>query len=72
MGHPQSGGVAAITPLEGVWDSEEVGWMREKRSWEAMTLRYVGHVSDTLRGGGGKLSIAGGDPGDFRKPSGGG
>jgi hypothetical protein len=46
--------------------------MPEKRSWEPITLRYVGHVGDVLRGGGGKLSPVGGDPGEFRKPEGGG
>lgn len=46
--------------------------MGEKRSWEPMKLRYVGHIADALRGGGGKLSVAGGDPGDSRKPSGSG
>jgi hypothetical protein len=44
--------------------------MAEKRSWEPITLRYVGHVGDVLRGGGGKLSPTGGDTGDNRKPSG--
>ena len=46
--------------------------MRKKRSWEPFRLRYVGHVGDVLRGGGGKLSKTGGDTGDARKPSGGG
>jgi hypothetical protein len=43
--------------------------MSEKRKWEPMRLRYVGNVREVLRGGGGKLSTVGGDPGDFRKPS---
>jgi hypothetical protein len=46
--------------------------MAEKRTWEPIALRYVGHVGDVLRGGGGKLSTIGGDTGDTRKPSGGG
>jgi hypothetical protein len=46
--------------------------MGKKRSWERMVLRYVGHVHDVLRGGGGKLSPAAGDTGDSRKPKGGG
>jgi hypothetical protein len=58
--------VAAVTLLE------EVLGMGKKRSWEPMRLRYVGHVGDVLRGGGGKLSTTGGDTGDTRKPKGGG
>lgn len=38
-----------------------------------MKLVYAGHIADALRGGGGKLSVAGGDTGEpTRKPSGGG
>jgi hypothetical protein len=44
--------------------------MGEKRGWEPMSLRYVGHVSDTLRGGGGKLSPVQADMGDSGKPKG--
>jgi hypothetical protein len=44
--------------------------MIQKRRWEPMRLRYVGNVRDVLRGGGGKLSITGGDTGDNRKPIG--
>jgi len=39
-------------------------------TWQAMELTYVGHVGDVLQGGGGKLSMACGDPGDARKPKG--
>jgi hypothetical protein len=46
--------------------------MEEKRSWEPMTVRFVGRVSDVVKGGGGKLSASTGDPGDNRKPSGSG
>jgi len=46
--------------------------MAEKRSWEPMTVRFVGRVSEILRGGGGKLSASAGDPGDSRKPTGSG
>jgi hypothetical protein len=42
-----------------------------RERWIAPELRKVGAVSDVLKGGGGKLSVAGGDPGDGRKPSGG-
>ncbi|MGI8429750.1 MAG: hypothetical protein ACR2OB_10700 [Solirubrobacteraceae bacterium] len=42
------------------------------RGWESMTLTYVGEVGEVLQGGGGKLSTVGQDPGDARKPPGGG
>jgi hypothetical protein len=42
-----------------------------RRRWEKPTVRQVGAVSDVLKGGGGKLSVAGGDPGDGRKQTGG-
>jgi hypothetical protein len=45
---------------------------RERRNWEPMKLRHVGHVGDVLRGGGGKISLVGGDSGDARKQRGGG
>lgn len=37
---------------------------------ERMELTYIGHVGEVLRGGGGKLTPACGDPGDVRKPPG--
>lgn len=43
-----------------------------KQPWEPMQLTYVGDVAEIIQGGGGKLSTTGGDPGDKRKPSGGG
>jgi hypothetical protein len=46
--------------------------MSEKRSWTPMELRYVGNVSEILKGGTGKLSPTAGDSGDARKPPGGG
>jgi hypothetical protein len=46
--------------------------MAAKQTWEPMTVRFVGRISDVLRGGGGKLSPAAGDTGDSRKPKGGG
>jgi hypothetical protein len=46
--------------------------MSHKRRWQRMELHYVGNVSDVLKGGTGKLSPSPGDPGDSRKPSGGG
>jgi hypothetical protein len=42
-----------------------------KHKWQPMKLVYVGHVADALRGGTGKLSLTGGDPGDSRKQQGG-
>ena len=38
--------------------------------WEPMQLTYVGNVGDVLQVGGGKLSMACGDPGEPRKPKG--
>lgn len=42
-----------------------------RRSWERMKLIYIGDISEVVRGGGGKLSTTGGDPGENRKPPGG-
>lgn len=44
----------------------------KKRCWEAMTLTDLGDIRSVIQGGGGKLSIVGGDPGENRKPPGGG
>ena len=41
-----------------------------KQPWEPMQLTYVGHVAEIVQGGGGKLSIMGGDPGDAGKEKG--
>jgi hypothetical protein len=42
-----------------------------KYPWQPMKLVYVGHVAEALRGGTGKLSVAGGDTGEpTRKPHG--
>jgi hypothetical protein len=38
-----------------------------RRPWVAPTLKLVGTIADVLQGGGGKLSLTGGDPGDHRK-----
>ena len=38
-----------------------------KKTWEPMKLARVGHVGEVVQGGGGKLSPAGGDPGEMRK-----
>jgi hypothetical protein len=45
---------------------------RKKRRWEAMKLTDLGDVRSVIQGGGGKLTIVGGDPGENRKPPGGG
>ncbi len=42
-----------------------------KKEWEPMKVAEVGHVGTVLEGGGGKLSTAGGDPGEQRKQTGG-
>ncbi|MBA3474633.1 MAG: hypothetical protein H0T57_15670 [Rubrobacter sp.] len=41
-----------------------------KRSWEPMQLSSVGHISQVVEGGGGKLSVMTDDMGDRRKPKG--
>lgn len=38
----------------------------ERQAWLAPGLQYRGTVGDLLRTGGGKLSIAGADPGEMR------
>ena len=43
-----------------------------KQPWVEMKISYVGNVSEILQGGGGKLSVSGGDTGDSRKPPGSG
>jgi hypothetical protein len=45
--------------------------VNERRVWTTPELNQVGTVSEVLRAGGGKLSMAG-DPGDMRKNTGGG
>jgi hypothetical protein len=41
-----------------------------KHVWEPMQLVSVGSVAEVVKGGGGKLTAAGGDPGEQRKESG--
>jgi hypothetical protein len=41
-----------------------------KPLWQTPRLQEVGDLGKTVRGGGGKLSATGGDPGDIRKPRG--
>lgn len=40
--------------------------------WEPPRLELIGDLEEIVRGGGGKLSTAGADPGDIRKPPGSG
>jgi hypothetical protein len=42
-----------------------------KQRWQKMRVQYVGHISEILRGGGGKLTATAGDPGESRKEKGG-
>ncbi len=41
-----------------------------KKLWEPLKKSYAGRVADVVQGGGGKLSIVGGDPGESRKEKG--
>ena len=43
-----------------------------RQPWEPMKLTYSGDVGKIIQGGGGKLSLTGGDPGESRKERGGG
>ena len=44
-----------------------------KLTWEPIRLTQVGNIADVVKGGGGKLSTIGADPGDTaRKPKGAG
>ncbi len=44
---------------------------QKKTEFKSPKLLYVGQIKDMVLGGGGKLSKAGGDTGDNRKPKGG-
>jgi hypothetical protein len=41
-----------------------------KPPWQAPRIVVAGHVSEIVRGGGGKFSTAPADPGESRKPPG--
>ena len=42
-----------------------------KQAWEPIRLTKVGDIADVVKGGGGKISAVGSDPGDTpRKPKG--
>jgi hypothetical protein len=43
----------------------------KRKKWLPMQLKSLGKATDLIKGGGGKLSAAGGDPGEGKKqPSG--
>lgn len=44
---------------------------RARREWRTPRLSLEGTIDDLVQQGGGKLSVAGGDPGEGRKQSGG-
>lgn len=41
-----------------------------RRPWVSPVLKVVGTIADILQGGGGKISVEGGDPGEIRKQTG--
>ncbi|MEP6506949.1 MAG: hypothetical protein ABJC63_01890 [Gemmatimonadales bacterium] len=52
-------------------NAKHTGSGESKKLWEPLKKSYAGRVADVVQGGGGKLSIAGGDPGEGRKQVGG-
>ena len=52
---------------------QEWGMKNEtKKPWTSLKVAHVGHVAEVVKGGGGKLSTAGGDPGENLKEVGSG
>jgi hypothetical protein len=51
---------------------EDIGPLKAKKPWQTMKVSFLGSAVELIKGGGGKLSAAGGDTGDTRKPAGGG
>jgi hypothetical protein len=39
----------------------------ERKKWLPMQVKSLGKATDLIKGGGGKLSAAGGDPGEGKK-----
>ncbi|MFN7926235.1 MAG: hypothetical protein U0Q16_39420 [Bryobacteraceae bacterium] len=39
----------------------------DKQVWTPMSVRYAGDVTEVIKGGGGKMTLVGGDPGEGRK-----
>lgn len=50
--------------------SETVRDQMEKQPWDEMELFCLGDAAELIKSGGGKLSTAGGDPGESRKETG--
>ena len=48
-------------------DDGRVAAPGQKKAWEPPTLSYVGDVEEVVQGGGGKLSVTSGDPGETKK-----
>ena len=46
--------------------------LQARRPWVSPQLQTIGEIAEILKGGGGKLSPSPGDPGEPRKPTGGG
>jgi hypothetical protein len=43
-----------------------------KKPWASLKVTHVGHIADVVKGGNGKLSTTGGDPGENLKEQGSG
>jgi hypothetical protein len=48
-------------------DEPDPGTQRARASWEPPSIKSVGTIPQVVKGGGGKLSPTGGDPGEGRK-----
>jgi hypothetical protein len=46
--------------------------LESKPLWQAPRIETMVHITEIVRGGGGKLSLTGGDPGESRKEKGSG
>ena len=46
---------------------KQVGENQNRRQWKRPTLKTVGKVGDVVKGGGGKLTVLTGDPGEPQK-----
>jgi hypothetical protein len=42
---------------------------QKTKAWSPMQVKSLGKATDLIKGGGGKLSLAGGDPGEGKKQS---
>jgi hypothetical protein len=54
-----------MSAKDGVYPTS--GSQDPKTRWESFELLRVGDVAEILKGGGGKLTPPGGDPGEMRK-----